>query len=687
MKRFITMLMLLVASGFSQAEVTKVPLNFILPDGQDAMLRGQWDKISFPLTILENQQANSLKVTLKLAHSGNIDTATLWLQLGEKPLANIQLQPRTESQQVVATLTPDLLQRYGNVMTLSVRHQLPPSLSLTQQRMEASEAVTQVLTEQSFYEIDYHYTREQPSLSSFAALMRSGQLHQESIMLTNLLETNSDTALSVAGLLVQGWTLRSGTDAYQFQLNQAQDSENHVAPSSKVNLIFGLPESILNASVLPKNFTAAINGPYLGFHFAPEKQQWVFVVSGRNNLELMQAAQFFANPANLLPNQSYALVEAKDHQAQAVLASNKQYPLNTFTLQQAFGDSPLVLPMMMPANTLVNKGDTAHINLMLSHPKVQPGEAAMVLRVNGEYANSMPLRSSYWRNAQHYRLSFPMEKLHAGLNTVSIELYGPEQMSEFGQGKNYQPFIAQIDSTSTLKMGAWVNYYSVNEQKLHADQLLFTTTEQGAKTQLSLNYDQHSDLAAVWELLSHVSLQARKPMEQLLITTSPTAKRPIQLVFNVGNTAIPNSLSAPKSDNMMDELRHQLLASMVESSGASTVTTAATPAGQYGSFTPTWQTVAPSDSLARLSTDGAGWHKIEFNARDEASLNKDMAIYLSDKSPQTQGTIALATPSHESDVQLARAGFITHPYSLPLILFALLAPLALMVQRALEAKK
>ncbi|MGF1701303.1 cellulose biosynthesis cyclic di-GMP-binding regulatory protein BcsB [Photobacterium makurazakiensis] len=686
MKRFITVLMLLLFTGVSQAETTKVPLSFILPDSQDTTLRGQWDKTSFPLAILENQLANNVKVTLKLAHSGNIDTANLWLHLGEKPLANIQLQAKNESQEIVATLTSDLLQRYGNILTLSIRHQLPPSLSLTQQRIEASEAVTKILTEQSYYEIDYQYTGVQPTLSNFSALMRSGQLHKEKINLNNLLDANSDTALSVAGMLVQGWTLRSGTDAYQFEYHQKKSADTQTF-NGKINLLYGLPEALAQSNVLPNNFISGINGPYLGFHFAPKTQQWFFIVSGRNNKELVQAAQYFTNPTYRLPNHTYALVDATEQSEQIVLASNQQYNVNTLTSQQQFGDSPLAIPLMMPANMLVNKGDTADINLMLNHPKVLPGEAAMVLRINDEYANSMPLRSSYWRDSQHYRLSFPMDKLRSGLNTISIELYGPEQMSEFNQGENYLPFIAKISESSTLKLGTWVNYYSVNKQQLHAEQLLFATADHGINTQLSLNFEHSSELTAVWQLLSHVVLQARQPMEQLLITTATTAKRPVQLMFNVGNTTLPTTTTAQNTDRVTDTLRQHLLTSMVNSSQSSISEKASpTPLNQYGRLTTPWQN-HDSHTLARLSTSNNGWRKIEFNARDDESLNKDMLIYLSDDSVQAPGKIALALPSHESDIQLARAGFITHPYSLPAILFALIFPLVLLVQRGLEARR
>ncbi|GAL04155.1 hypothetical protein JCM19237_2306 [Photobacterium aphoticum] len=166
-------------------------------------MRGQWDKISFPLTILETQRANDIQITLSMTHSGQIDIANLWVSLGQKALATIQLQPNGAPQQVVISLTPELLARFGNILTIAVRHQLPNSLSLSEQRVEAAEAVTELLAEHSFFELSYTPTDAAPTLATAEALMRSGQMYNHAIQLVSLLPDTAPSDLTLAGMLVQ----------------------------------------------------------------------------------------------------------------------------------------------------------------------------------------------------------------------------------------------------------------------------------------------------------------------------------------------------------------------------------------------------------------------------------------------------------------------------------------------------
>ncbi|MGR5143973.1 cellulose biosynthesis cyclic di-GMP-binding regulatory protein BcsB [Photobacterium sp. DNB23_23_1] len=699
MKRYLILIYGLLFSAISLAQTVNVPLSFILPEGQDSTLRGQWDKLSFPLTILEDQQVNNIKVALSLTHSGNIDLAHLWVNLGDKPIANIQLQPNGISQQIVVNLSQALLERYGNIMTISVRHQLPASLSLAEQRLEASEAVTKVLAQQSYIELDFTKTTAESTLADFSALIMSGQLHDKPIQLVSQIPGNTEAALSIASQLVQGWTLRSGSKSYLYQYFDQQtqgipDSKDELdKPSSKVQLVFGLPEQFKTMNILPSAHLAGIQGPYLGLVQQQGSNQWLLIVSGRDENELLEAAGYFANPSYPLPAYKFAVVGRYQQPGKAQLQSKGEYTISQFTPQQNFGQAPLVLPLVMPANSLFSPDEKAHINLLLAHPSVVPGEAAMVIRVNGDYANSMPLRASRWRETQHYRLSFPMNKLRPGLNKVSVELYGPEQTDSYSAAP--MPFIAHIEKSSVLRLGAWVNYVTKFDQQLPADQLLFMTANNGRETQLTINYSEESQLTAIWQLLSHITWEAQRPMTELLVTENNTQRRPINLTFNVGNTLGVNPQSANENSGLLASLRHTLINSMAKMQNGQTAfssresTYDLEPNGsntlyQYGTKQAYWQADSQFDQFARLTTANNGWRNIIFNADSDAIFNQEMMMYLNRQKSVAHGDIELATRSVEADKELARSGFIAYPYSLPIVLILLLLPLTLLIHRQLE---
>ncbi len=691
MNKFIIFFISFLIASFASAETVQVPLTYLLQDSRDPVLRGQWDKLSFPLTILDTQQADSVRISLALKHSGNIDKATIWLNLGDKPLANIQLQPDSEQQQIVANLTPTLLAKYGNQLTLSVRHLLPPSLSMTQQRIAASEAITEILVEQSFFELAYSENAVKPTLASFAELIRSGQVYQHDIQLESLLTSNSDTSLSVASLLVQGWTLRSGSDKYRFSYHHPESNPIAKHQPANVRLVYGTQSQLEARSMLPTQYLNAIQGPFLGLYKPVAQNDWILVVSGRSENEVVQAAQHFAIPSYELPKQLFALVSKHQPMNRKGLESNQSYQIGMLTRQQQFGDEPLMLPLMMPANIMVNKEETAQLNLLLTHPKVNPGEAAMVIRINGDYANSIPLRASLWRSAQHYRLTFPMDKLHSGLNTVSVELYGPEQVSYFDQGAAYQPFTASLSPTSAINLGAWVTYIPAGRQQISADELLIVAANNGKQSQLTLNYEQLSELSEIWQLISFISHKAHQPMLDLLLTTNKKQTKPINLVFTVGEQyPISEMASSPAKTGFINQTRQNLLSIMNNSGLPSSNTQTALFSSQYFQYSnnpPFRNNESRETSLGVVSTKpGSNWSQIEFIAADSKQLTSNMEIYLSQQTIPAKGAIQLAIPSYGNDIQLARAGFINYPYSLPLFLLCLIFPLALLIQRSLGDK-
>ncbi|KLV02525.1 hypothetical protein ABT58_03130 [Photobacterium aphoticum] len=670
-------------------KTVKVPLSVLLPQGRDTTLRGQWDKISFPLTILETQRANDIQITLSMTHSGQIDIANLWVSLGQKALATIQLQPNGAPQQVVISLTPELLARFGNILTIAVRHQLPNSLSLSEQRVEAAEAVTELLAEHSFFELSYTPTDAAPTLATAEALMRSGQMYNHAIQLVSLLPDTAPSDLTLAGMLVQGWTLRSGSDSYQYRFYSAERTPT-AGNRSQIQLIYGLQDALRQHTNLPDDYLNAINGPYMALHH--HQGHWQLILSGRNEQELLDAGRHFANPAQPLPQYSYGLISPQAVAQQPQVSSGSRYPVQLFTQQLHFGDEPLVLPLMMPANFLVNDGETSYVNLVLSHPKVTPGEAAMVLRVNGDYANSMPLRASYWRSKQHYRMNFPMTLLRPGLNNISIELYGPEQSHAMSQTGNIVPFTADIAATSAIQLGSWVNYLTQFEQQLPADQLLFITEKNGRDSQLTVDFAEDSELGDIWQLLSRLTLQAREPMTELLITDNDKQLRPFNLAFHVGTHSHSGTLGTMTTGNTAtttsNDLRQILLALMANSRHAEEEITAAQAQGffQYPTSASPWSAGLSAEGFATLTTQKNGWRTINFSTANEASLQKEMAIYLSQPVQPTRGIIELTLPSREGDLQLLRAGFIAYPFSLPLLIFSLVLVLALILFRGLEKR-
>ncbi|ELR66727.1 hypothetical protein C942_04425 [Photobacterium marinum] len=685
MKQLILILLSFLIAFQVQAETIKVPLSYLLPDDRKPVLRGQWDKISFPLTVLDNQQAENIRIALTLEQSMNMRQATLLLHIGNKPLATVQFDSSQSQKQVIAELTPDHLVQYGNQLTISVNHLLPSTMAVSEQKIEASEATTEILTDKSYFELTYSPKPYDPNLSGFSKLIKSGQFHQHPIRLESASPGYSDASLSVASLLVQGWTLRSHSDKYKFSYFPL--STGSPVSKSDVRLIYGTQTQLLSIPSLPAQLLNEIQGPFLGIHHDVKQKSRVLIVSGRDENELLHAAQHFAAPNFELPAQTYTLVGHYQPIQKAKLISNHKYPIEHFTNQLQFGGTPLTIPLMIPANILVNKEETAQINLLLNHPHIKPGEAAMVVRINGEYANSTPLRTSYWRDSQHYRLTFPMNKLRPGLNTLNIELYGPAQKHHHKEGVSFHPFTASISPTSNVKLGAWVTYLPADKRQTMAKELLVIAAHNGSRSQLTINYPEPSTLSEIWQLISFISLKAREPMPGLLLTTNPTQSRPLNLSFTVGAYQQQATVNLNEEAGYLNQLRRYLLSKMSDADRPESPVNNDFVSPFFQFENNTYSHANSLNLFGQLSAlDESGWSRISFNAQSNTEMKNKLDSYLNKDENAKNGAIRQAVPNYRDDIQLARAGFIYHPYLLPLLIFGLIIPLAIFIQRQLGKK-
>lgn len=660
----------------SNDSTVSIPMDFLLTDKNDIQLRGQWDAVSFPIPILEHQEASEIEIALSLSHSGNIDMANIWLSLGSKRLAAINLEPNGEMQQIKITLLPDHLEKYKNVMTLNVQHQLPRSLSLAEHRVDAAEAITNLVASESYIKIKYKAVDLQPTLSHIDNLIRSGQLHNTEIKLISFLADDDKMSLTNAGLFVQGWTLRSGTDRYNFQYhNYHQDTKGaRKAIKDKFSIIYGLHSDLADKKLIPKNFINNINGPFIGTF--KNKGRWTLVVSGKNKKELLDASRFFSHPQIRLPQQPYSIVSLSDYPRSTTISRNTKYPLTSFIQQKQFGTQPLTIPLRMPTNFLVNKDELSHINLMLTHPKVMPGEAAMVLRVNGKFANSMPLRSSYWRTNQHYRLSFPMDMLEGGVNEISLELYGPEQPSSLDAypALPSRPFIAEIGTSSTIAFGGWVNYIKNSQKKISINQLLFLTMDNGKYTQINIANNTQEINQSIWMLLAHLTDRAKHPLSEISITKSSVQTKPFMVNFNIEQENITNNSLPIKNQTVVDEVRNTLIYNMIERphqiENSEIYSENQFVFNQTDNYWPS-QSVS-SDSFSELITIRNGGKIINFNAQNDREMFDKFSSYLNDDTSKIDGEIEVAISDLKSDNALIKSIFILYPYSMAAFIFFLL---------------
>ncbi|USH04933.1 cellulose biosynthesis cyclic di-GMP-binding regulatory protein BcsB [Grimontia kaedaensis] len=517
-KQLIGLLLFITFSSYAEKTV-EVPLTYATEQRQDLVLRGQSQTVSIPISILAGQEVKAIKLSLAIYNNNRIDKSLLWVAAGNRTLANVEIKQKDKFQYVEMTIPPELLARKEPKLNLRIQH-LSDDVELV---VDTTKLSTTISAEESSYALTYVESEgfETQTLFSFEEMIRSGQHHSDPVHLVSGIHDNTDLALGIAASLVQGWTLKSRSEDYAF------DYQATLLPPPHLNgptVVFGTKDHLLNAGWINQEMFNEITGPYLAVSKHKKNLEWLLILSGNNNREVKRASKVFGYNLRRLPDQSSMVVKKDDMVTDQTLKSSSSYAINSFTPQQDLTDSPLEISFLMPSNIMFSSEDNAKLNLLLTHSQVAPGAGSMILRVNGEYANSLPLRSSYWRETQHYRLNIPMRHFHPGVNKVSVEIYGPVDI------KNQQRrFSVYMSDKSNLRLGSWVSFIPTEDHHVSASDLLTMTNSCGMNAQITVDPTDPVQLKNLWRLLSHVSHRTHKATPGLLVTSDKTQQREFQV--------------------------------------------------------------------------------------------------------------------------------------------------------------
>ncbi|MGF1766888.1 cellulose biosynthesis cyclic di-GMP-binding regulatory protein BcsB [Enterovibrio makurazakiensis] len=662
MNKFIIAFLLLFACAVQAEKTVKVPLTYAMDTKEDIVLRGQSQIMPIPISILDGQEVENVRLSLAIYNNNIVDSTVLWLAAGNRSLANIEVKQRHQFQYIEATFPAGLLSKENPSLNLRIQHlSNDPNLVI-----DTTGLNTTINVKASFYELNYQEsgTVNQKTLASFEEMMRSGQHHDAPIHMISAI-TDSDLSLSLAAYLVQGWTLKSGSEDYQFDYRmESKYGERRLGPV----IVYGTSDALLNAGWVDQETHKAVSGPYLGIGDSTKGDEWLLIISGKNEREVKRAAKVFANNMRRFPERGSMVVVNEDNVIDRSLKSEATYLMSEFTEQTDLTDSPLELDLVMPSNILFSDEDNAKINLLLSHSRVAPGAGSMILRVNGEYANSLPLRSSYWRDSQHYRLNIPMRKFSPGINRVSVEIYGPVDVQN--QDRRFAVYMSE---KSNLRLSSWVKFIPTEGHKVSAHDFFAIADDCGKQAQISVDKKDPVQLANLWRLLSYVSHRTHKAMPGLMITGETEQRRPFHISLTDIEAAEPYILPA-QNVSRWDGLKTHLF-DFVAGKGE---------AEQENFYTSDMMFSEPTSELATIKhTNQEGWYRIQFA---ETTYEKFDDFMRSESSSAPAGVLSEREFS-SSTSQFFKAAFIGYPAGLSILALFIIWWMSAFVSRALEARK
>lgn len=657
MTRFFFLLCFVISLNAVAEKKVTVPLTYSTVNQGDIVLRGQTQMINLPISILEGQKVEKLHLSLAVFNNNAVDKSLLWISTGKRTLVNIELKQRSQFQQLDVTIPPELISKRDSSLNIRIQHiSNDPS-----HVVDATELTTVINAESSNYSLTYieSTNTEDQTLLAYNDMIRSGQGHGLPVQMVSLVEDNQDLSLGIAASLVQGWTLKSGSEDYKFDYITSRSAS---FSTTKPTVVYGTRDNLLNAGWIDLETHNAISGPYLKTGKNPKGIDWLLVISGNSPMEVKRASKVFANNLRRLPDSASSVIKVDDAMKDTSLKSAKKYLVSEFTDQVELTDSPLALSLIMPSNIMFSSEDSAKLNLLLQHSRVSPGEGSMILRVNGKYANSLPLRSSYWRDNQHYRINIPMKDFRPGINHISVQVYGPVDI------RNQQRrFKVYMSDNSNLHLSSWVKFIPTEGHSVSPTDFLAITDDCGKQAQITLDPDNPEQLTKLWRLLSHVSHRTHKAMPGLLVTSEAQQKRQLHIKLNETNEE-NFVFEQTENDSRWEELKHTLFDFIAHSESGT---------DDFG------QSLNAHELAYVRHTNDKGWYRLQLT---ESSPEKFDDFLRSESSAPPKGVLSEKEFSSNSS-QFFKAAFIGYPAALSVIALIIIWWISAFVSRFLEARK
>lgn len=167
-------------------------------------------------------------------------------------------------------------------------------------------------------------------------------------------------------------------------------------------------------------------GPFVGTFSGDNGDSVIVVVSGNTDEELMRAARSLAEPEFKFSDVSMETVVSEGAFKQAFLApTGSAAPFSAFGFRtsgtRGVKVQPITFEFRAPADYGAKKGDLATVKLHFSYGSGLRPDSSMVVKLNGQFAVSVPLGEQGGSEFQKYELRVPAQYIRPGYNTLIFE--------------------------------------------------------------------------------------------------------------------------------------------------------------------------------------------------------------------------------------------------------------------------
>lgn len=299
---------------------------------------------------------------------------------------------------------------------------------------------TELNTIQSTITLDFAGLRPNlnPTLAQLAlAFDERAWLHHPVAFVSGSEHVN-EAQLAAASMVAQGIALRMGTEPVHYQVFGAnagvspQPSGDPNFPGLSQNVVLGRDVVLigrraeLSRYMSTGLYRATETSPFVGIYPMAQGDSMVLLVTGETDADVMAAARSLADPSFRFSEHAAETVKGDfGFKPPAELVPSHASSFADFAYRTASTRGSklqsIYVKFKTPSDYGAQKGDLATVRLHFSYGAGLRRDSSLVLRLNGEFAMSVPLNDESGSEFLKYEVKLPAQFIRPGFNTLSFE--------------------------------------------------------------------------------------------------------------------------------------------------------------------------------------------------------------------------------------------------------------------------
>jgi cellulose synthase operon protein B len=528
----LTLLLTLASSTFGQLTSDlkprikyQVPLKQFMSENQQIILRSTSGEHHLDIPLADRVDLQSALLHLEYVNSISLleERSQMRVVLNEQVIAQVQLR-RNQPEGTLDVRLPIALFKtgYNRLRFIVAQH-----FTLKCEDPSAPELWTQINTETSTLSFEGNQRILPPHLSQLSKLFDSKKWGAQQLNIVMPAVLQSDLPLKWGSLIAEGVALRLEHVPLQVSLN-------NVLSTDLDNIVIGTSSQL--KGLLSSEQINGIQGSYLGFVPMAGSSKFLLVVSGRDEVEVTQAATAFCYLNFPMPDAPSMIIqglnppEVAKYLGRSAIREKSEYRFSqlgfeTFTFKgvnRGVNTGVFQINLNTPADLYFHEDQQMELLLHFAYGAAFRKDCVLNIAINDVFERAIQLDNEEGAVYRNYKIEIPMRSLRAGSNVLKITPQLVPLITDFCTAIQEENLLFTLFDDSKLKIPSASHFAQLPDLRLLArTSFPFSSKSDGSQLTVQVATKDHSTIAATWTLLGKLVQKTGLPMEKIDISYEP----------------------------------------------------------------------------------------------------------------------------------------------------------------------